>query len=110
MKRNLLIALSMLCVLTAIAGGTRIFKNKTANNAVVVANNTTADYENICMALDCLDSQLLVAMEENEDFAFGTVANEIGALRTQVEIAKANGSLNNDEFFAAMEMIQSKMN
>lgn len=108
MKRNLLIALSMLCVLTAIAGGTRIFKNKTAK--AVISNNATANYEDLCMALDCLDSQLLVNMEENDEIAFGTIASEINNLRSQVEAANVNGNLNSDEFFAAMDIIQSQMN
>lgn len=108
MKRNLLIALSMLCVLTAIAGGTRIFKNKTANNAVV-SNALSSDYEDICMALDCLDGQLLSAMQENDEFAFANVDKQISDLRAQVEVAKNNGKINRDEFIAAMDEIQCNM-
>jgi len=105
MKKSLLIAVAMLSVLTAIAGGTRIFKNKTANG--VVNNEAIANYENYCMALDCLDSQLLASMEENEDFAFANVAEQINTLRTQVEAN--NGNINHDEFFAALESIQNEM-
>lgn len=104
MKRNIMIVASMLCVLTAIAGGKRLFCNNT--NAVV---NNEADYENVCMALDCLDSELAIAMEENEELAFANVDKEISTLRKMAEAANANGNLNRDEIFSAMDNIQNMM-
>lgn len=97
----------MLCVLTAIAGGTRIFKNKTAH--VVENNLDVTDYESVCMAIDCLDSQLSVALEEDENMEFANMAAEINDLRAQAKEAHMNGKINCEEFFNAVDMLQSKM-